>query len=48
MGEIYERIAPICLEDLPPGLALFAAEALGPIGKVMPGRGIGMGRSRRR
>ena len=44
-----ESLAPICLDgNTPPGLALYAAEALVPIERGMPGREIGMGRSRRR
>ena len=48
MGEIFWGLAPICLDATPPGLALYAAEALDPIERGMLGREIGMGRSRRR
>ena len=48
MGEIFWGLAPICLDATPPGLALYAAEALDPIERGMLGKEIGMGRSRRR
>ena len=48
MGDIFWGLAPICLDATPPGLALYAAEALVPIERGMPGRGSGTGRNRRR